>query len=1449
MMKRIEHKNVSGRSPNGKQNFLSRDSLFRTVVFATVIISLFPVLLYATVSYYRSRAQLQSLVANQLANITSIGAKQVEDFANGRKSGLDKLVGEAAFTTLLSQITTSTSQDSQSLLIQQFLSGPGAATSDTLFDFILVLDQDGKIIASSSAPWARSTFNNSSPSDHPLLSPWLSKDDASAFLFSPFPPFNDQFVLLTVRHFKTTGVAGEYTILGFSSAPLPAVVLKQAAGFFPSAQAYYYLERSGQLLTAGEETQLAILPNDPSVMAAITPAIQTAGSTQTLTYVSFNKTVVLAYVKKIPGLGLDLVLEVPTQNILGQIPILDVYNLLMILFAVIAMAGLAYLGTTQVVNPLLQLNTIAHELANGNFSQRTVMDRRDEIGQLSDSMNRLGDELVNLSSTMAGKVEQRTAQLKTAAEIASLAASFTNLEDVAEKTVNLINDRFNFYHTAIYLLDETGTGITLRDASGEIGIRRKRRARLMLLNETTITGEVALNNQARVVAELTEVDEILPDARSQAVVPISTASKVLGVLEVFGAQPNIFNADMLFVLQTLANQIAAALQNAHLLAPDQVNLEETAFLYTLTRQIIEANDEKAISELVLQALPLFPHTSAFLSFDQNNLRILGLYDPHTKKYEGLLSKIDIPTTNYYDEIAAGIPIFVQDITQTNNYDNVLSFFLRRGCKSAVIVPSLHAGKVVKLLILGFREDDYIHQDKLQPYFYLADVISTAYGRVTAMSQLQARISELLILASFSKATSLENDINQLFKILHDQVIRTIGSDIGFLIAIYNPKTNQIELPYTYENNNLVTLAPLSLGQGLISYVIEHKEPLLLVKDTEAKALELGAHNIGKPARSWMGIPLIVGNGLIGVLVFQDHQHEERFSETHLNLFMALAPQMASAIHAAQLAQGQREALDAYTKENQLVATWLTNTQDLVSIKNMHGQYLRASQVLLNAFAVTPETLMGKSDFDLLGPDAALRTTEEELLILSDRRPKLDLIEKTLLNGNDAWVTTSKIPIIEETGESSGMLTIRHDITELKHLEQEASRRAKEILTSAEIAREATSRLNIDELLEKTTQLISARFGFYHVAVFLKDPQSDWVVLHEATGDAGLQMKQDHYKLALTSQSIVAQAARKGQTSANSPVLADQPYERHPLLPETNAEIALPLKIGERILGVLDVHSTTKDAFNSDDDIATLSILADQLAIAVNNAEQFALTREMLSKHLLLHQITVAASISPSLEEALAEVTLRLVSAKVAERAAIFLLRPSGLELSSSHGYQETGTVDSLNLAKVLAGIAATQQKPVITKDATPTRQDEPHRSQMALPILFGEEVNGVLNLESNQPGAFGENDQEIMAALANNIATVIANWRLVNQIRSQVKRQEALFNATANIRRSIDIPTIMQTSVSEIGRAMGISSARITLVEDITPNSQEQDFHLNSQPLQPGKNGKAAGKNGKEATS
>jgi GAF domain-containing protein len=142
------------------------------------------------------------------------------------------------------------------------------------------------------------------------------------------------------------------------------------------------------------------------------------------------------------------------------------------------------------------------------------------------------------------------------------------------------------------------------------------------------------------------------------------------------------------------------------------------------------------------------------------------------------------------------------------------------------------------------------------------------------------------------------------------------------------------------------------------------------------------------------------------------------------------------------------------------------------------------------------------------------------------------------------------------------------------------------------------------------------------------------------------------------------------------------------------------------------------------------------------------------------------------------------------------------------------------------------------------------KSELAFPILFGDEILGVLNMESDHLAGFDQNDQEIMTALVNNIGAIIANWRLVNQIRRQVERQQFLFSAAAKIRRSVDIETILQTSVNEIGRAMGAQRARITLgLSEVTPTLQkglEIRSEHNPDAGKNGKNGADVSHSGKE---
>jgi len=164
-------------------------------------------------------------------------------------------------------------------------------------------------------------------------------------------------------------------------------------------------------------------------------------------------------------------------------------------------------------------------------------------------------------------------------------------------------------------------------------------------------------------------------------------------------------------------------------------------------------------------------------------------------------------------------------------------------------------------------------------------------------------------------------------------------------------------------------------------------------------------------------------------------------------------------------------------------------------------------------------------------------------------------------------------------------------------------RAAGTVTSA-----AISARDPDALISQMTHLLSELFDFYHVAIFLLDEEGQYAVLRAANSEGGQQMLAKGHKLGVGQQGIVGYVTDTGQARIALDVGADAVHFENPLLPETRSEMALPLKMGERIIGALDVQSQHEAAFD-EDDVAVFRMLADQLAVAIENTHLLSTTRQ------------------------------------------------------------------------------------------------------------------------------------------------------------------------------------------------------------------------------------------------
>ncbi len=341
------------------------------------------------------------------------------------------------------------------------------------------------------------------------------------------------------------------------------------------------------------------------------------------------------------------------------------------------------------------------------------------------------------------------------------------------------------------------------------------------------------------------------------------------------------------------------------------------------------------------------------------------------------------------------------------------------------------------------------------------------------------------------------------------------------------------------------------------------------------------------------------------------------------------------------------------------------------------------------------------------------------------------------------------------------------------LYEETYRRATHLETASLVSQRVTALLDPDNLLCEVARLIREKFGYYHVHIFMVDDQAREIVLRAADGVSAKLMQARGVHLTLGKQGITAWVAKTGQALLCNDVSREPRYLPIELLPETKSEMAVPLRVGTRVVGVLDVQETQVNRFNKDD-ITVLQLLGNQLGIAIENARLFAETRRRYEAMVALHETSLDVISQLDRQELLNALLRRGVQLWGAVAGALWLYDPQRktLTIVASHNYPKTFNFDlAIRPGEGFVGRVYETGEPLSIEDYTtwsgriPGLQSVEYPSGMAAPLKWANRVFGVISFSNYRKMKFDENQVWLLTLFADLISIALRNAELHTQVR------------------------------------------------------------------------------------
>jgi GAF domain-containing protein len=501
------------------------------------------------------------------------------------------------------------------------------------------------------------------------------------------------------------------------------------------------------------------------------------------------------------------------------------------------------------------------------------------------------------------------------AEMAKLISGTLDLDEVLRLTAEYAVDVFDVHCCCIFLYDG-GKG-TLRPAV-KIGFDDQVAATIAEVEFSPSEGmrrTVFKSLQPLIVEDVPSDPHLSPqdllDLQSVLVVPIEVGGRRLGAMQLGTQRPRRrrFTADEGELALAMANQAAMAIENARLFDAEQRRAEQFRVISEVSRRTtsILAVDEllDQMAGLIQEAFNYYLVEMGLVEGDEVVFKVRAERNK-VSQFESFRLKVgEQGITGWVAD--AGEPLLVPDVSQEPLYLKVADTETR----SELAVPIKTKEKVIGVINVESDRLDAFDVSDLAVLQSLAHQAAIAIENARLFAERERRIDEMAVLNEVGWAISSTLRLDELLSLIHHQVGRVMDAT-NLYIALYHRDEDRVSFPLYVEGDQIRgDMYGRKAGRGLTEYIIRNRQPVLLSDNVEDRTQELGIESIGTPAKSWLGVPMIAGDEVLGVIAVQSYTTEDVYDEEHLNLLSTIAAQAAIAIENARLFKAEQRRAEEF----------------------------------------------------------------------------------------------------------------------------------------------------------------------------------------------------------------------------------------------------------------------------------------------------------------------------------------------------------------------------------------------------------------------------------------------------------------------------------------------------------------------------------------------------------